>query len=266
MRRGVGLVLAGLGTCLIVFAVLMPTWVTGKVLKFPLNEYATVILTDPNATYFSPAKLTELTGVNMEATYTIKGNAAAGSSSTAVWNQFIYVYDQTNKLPFQTMTRTFAFDRRTALLINCCGSNVNGDSSIEQRGYVGYVLPIGTKKQTYDVFDTNLNKPVPFAYAGIGHVDGTQAYKFTENIPPTQNGTQTVPGSLVDQSAASVTLPQYYEAHTHLLDRPGHRRAAQRDPEREADPQEHRRLHGPGALRRQPGGHASQRRRPGGAR
>ena len=57
------------------------------------------------------------------------------------------------------MTRTFAFDRRTALLVNCCGANVNGDSSIDQRGYLGYVFPIGTQKQTYDVFDTTLNQP-----------------------------------------------------------------------------------------------------------
>ena len=213
MRR-VGLVLAGLGTCLIVFALLVTSWVTGQVIKFPLNEYASVTLTDPNATYFSAAKLTQLTGVNMEATYTIKGNAAAGSSSTAVWNQFIYVYDQTNKQPVQSITRTFAFDRRTAELVNCCGANVNGNSSIQQHGHVGYVLPIGTKKQTYDVFDTNLNKAVPFTYDGIGDVGGTQAYKFTENVAPTQNGTQTVPGSLVNQTAASVTLPQYYQTQT----------------------------------------------------
>src|SRR5579863_5304909 len=167
MRR-VGLVLAGLGTCLIVFGVLVASWVTGQVIKFPLNEYATVTLTDPNATYFSAAKLTEMTGVNMEATYTIKGDAAAGSSSTAVWNQFVYVYDQTNKQPVQSMTRTFAFNRHNAQLVNCCGANVNGSSSVQQHGYVGIVLPIGTKKQTYDVFDTNLSKAVPFTYAGIG--------------------------------------------------------------------------------------------------
>src|SRR5947209_4158275 len=213
MRR-VGLVLAGLGTCLIVFALLVTSWVTGQVIKFPLNQYATVTLADPNASYFSVAKLTELTGVNMEATYTIKGNAAAGSSSTAVWNQFVYVYDQTNKQPVQSMSRTFAFNRRSALLVNCCGAKINGNSSVKQTGYVGYVLPIGTKKQTYDVFDTNLNKAVPFTYAGIGDVEGTQAYKFTETVAPTQNGTQTVPGSLVNQAAASVTLPQYYQTQT----------------------------------------------------
>jgi len=218
MRR-VGLVLAGLGTCLIVFAVLMPIWVSNRVLKFPLNEYASVILTGDNASYFSAAKLTEMNDVNMEATYTIKGNAAAGSSSTAVWNQFVYVYDQSNQLPVQTMTRTFAFDRRTALLVDCCGAHVNGDSSIQQRGYVGYVLPIGTQKQTYDVFDTNLNRPEPFSYAGTDAVGGTEAYRFTENVSPTQNGTQTVPGSLVGMSQATVTLPQYYETHvTYWID------------------------------------------------
>ena len=211
MRRRVGLVLAGLGTCLIVFAVLMPTWVSSRVLKFPLNEYVTATLTASNASYFSPAKLTEVTGVNMEATYTIKGNAAAGSSSTAVWNQFIYIYDQTNKLPVQTMTRTMAFDRRTAQLIDCCGANVNGDSSVEQSGIVGYVFPIGTQQQTYDVFDTNLNKPMPFDYSGTDTVNGIQAYRFVQVVSPTQNGTQVVPGSLVGESQASVVLPQYYE-------------------------------------------------------
>ena len=218
MRR-VGLVLAGLGACLIVFAVLTVTWVSDQVIKFPLNQYASVILTGGNASYFSAAKLTEMTDVNMEATYTIKGNAKAGSDSTAVWDQFVYVYDQSNRLPVQTMTRTMAFDRKTALLTNCCGANVNGDSSIQQRGYVGIVLPIGTQKQTYDVFDVNLNRTVPFHYVGTSNVNGTEAYRFVGTVAPIQNGTQTVPGSLVGMSQASVTLPQYYQSQvTYWID------------------------------------------------
>jgi Porin PorA len=218
MRR-VGLVLAGLGTCLIVFALLMPTWVSSQVVKFPLNIYVSVNLTDSNASYFSAAKLAEQTGVSVEATQTIKGNAAAGSSSTAVWNQFTYVYDQTNKQPIQSTTRTFAFDRKTAQLVNCCGANVNGDSSVKQTGYVGIVLPIGTEKKTYPVFVPDVKKAVPFNYDGIDAVGGTEAYRFVGNIPPTQNGTQTLPGSLVNQSAASVTLPQYFQARiTYWID------------------------------------------------
>ena len=219
MRRTIGLVLIGLATCLIVFAVLMPTYVSSRVVKFPLNQFATATLVDPNASYFSPTKLTPMTGVTMEATYTLRGNAAAGSSSTAVWDQFIYVYDRTNKVPFQTMTRTMAFDRQNAQLTNCCGSNVNGDSSVEQRGVVGYVFPIGTQKQTYDVFDANLLKPVPFTFAGTDTVNGIAAYRFVENVAPTQNGYQTLPGSLAGMSQSTVTLPQFYQTHvTYWID------------------------------------------------
>jgi hypothetical protein len=90
---------------------------------------------------------------------------------------------------------------------------------VQQRGLVGYVFPFGTKKQTYQVFDTTLNKPVPFPYAGTADVRGITTYKFTEDVAPTQVATQTVPGSLVGMSAASVTLPEFYEIHlTYYVD------------------------------------------------
>jgi len=213
MRRVIGLTLAGLGAFLIVTAVLLPTWVSSQVIKFPLNEYESATLTASNASYFSASSLTEKTGVSLEATYTIKGDGAAGTSSTAVWDEYSYVYDTTSKQAVQQMTRRFAFDRKTAVLVDCCGANINGDSSIEQRGYVGYVFPIGTQKQTYDVFDTTLNRPEPFTYSGTMNVQGIEAYKFTENVAPVQVATQTVPGSLVGMTAASVTLPEYYQIH-----------------------------------------------------
>jgi Porin PorA len=203
MRRNIGLVLAGLGAFLIVLAVVLPTWIVGQVAKFPLNEYQTATLTASNASYFSATSLTEKTGVDMQATYTIKGDGPAGTDSTAVWNEYSYVYDKTNRQPVQQMTRRFAFDRKTGELTMCCGANVNGDSSIQQRGLVGYVFPIGTKKQTYQVFDTTLNKPVPFSYAGTATVGGIKTYKFTENVPPTRIGF----------SPLSSTQPEYYQIH-----------------------------------------------------
>jgi hypothetical protein len=214
MRRHViGLILAGVGTFLIVCAVLLPTWVSSQVIKFPLNEYETATLAASNASYFNAGTLTEKTGVSMEATYTIKGNAARGNSSTAVWNEYAYVYDQTNHQAVQQMTRTFAFDRKTGRLVDCCGASVNGNTSVKQRGYVGYVFPIGTQKQTYDVFDTTLNQPVPFGYAGTTTVHGIQAYEFVENVAPRQITEIAVPGSIVGLSAATVTLPEYYSIH-----------------------------------------------------
>jgi hypothetical protein len=194
-------------------AVLLPTWVVGQVVKFPLNEYETATLQASNASYFSESALTERTGVTMEATYTIKGNAGAGNSSTAVWNEYSYVYDLTNHQVVQQMTRTFAFDRKTGQLVNCCGASVNGDKTVRQTGLVGYVFPMGTQKQTYQVFDTTLKKTMPFVYSGTANVHGIQAYEFVENVPPTQTGSVTLPGSFVKSTAASVTLGEYDAEH-----------------------------------------------------
>jgi Porin PorA len=213
MRGVIGLILAGLGAFLILVAILLPTWVSGQVIKFPLNEYETATLRAANASYFSAASLSEKTGVSMEATYTIKGDASKGNSSTAVWSEYSYVYDLTNHQAVQQMTRTFAFDRRTGQLVNCCGASVNGDTSVRQTGLVGYVFPIGTQKQTYQVFDTTLKRPMPFVYSGTTTVHGIQTYEFTENVAPVQIATLPVPGSFVGMKSALVPAPEFDQLH-----------------------------------------------------
>ncbi len=213
MRGIIGLILAGLGAFLILVAVLLPTYVVGQVVKFPLNEYQTATLQATNASYFSPSSLSEKTGVTMEATYTIKGDASKGNSSTAVWNEYSYVYDLTNHQPVQQMSRTFAFDRRTGQLVNCCGASINGDTSVRQTGLVGYVWPFGTQQHTYQVFDTTLMKPMPFVYSGTATVRGIPAYKFIEDVTPTQTGTIQVPGSFVGSSSATVQAPEFDQLH-----------------------------------------------------
>jgi hypothetical protein len=155
----------------------------------------------------------------MEVTDTVKGDGAAGSSSTAVWDEFTYLYDTTNHAEFQYSTRRAAFDRRTGMLVDCCGANIGGNSAIRQTGLSGYVWPFGTQKQTYDVFDTTLLKPMPFRYAGTGTIQGIGVYRFVEQVPPTQTGTQKVPGSLVGSTQQTVTLPQLYAAtNTYWVD------------------------------------------------
>jgi len=203
MRRHVGPILAGLGTSLIVLAVVQPAYIVGQVVRFPLSEYETATLTGTGMSYFSAAKVATVTGVNVRAAYTIKGDPAAGSSSTAVWNEFSYVYDTTNRLPVQMMTRRFAFDRKTAELVNCCGASINHNAHVKQSGVVGYVFPINTRPKTYQVFDTTLNRPVPFTYDGTATVGGVKTYKFVEDVPPTKIGF----------SPLSSTQPEYYQIH-----------------------------------------------------
>ena len=211
MRRVIGFIVAGLGVILIAIAVLLPTYISGQVVKFPLNVDQTATLTGTGVSYFSQTKLTQETGVSMRATYTIKGDAAAGSSSTAVWNQSSSAYDVTHRLPVNSMTRRFAINRRTGELVDCCGANVNGDTAIRQTGFVGYVFPIGTQKKTYEVFDTTLDKAVPFVYSGTADTDGIQTYMFIENVPPTRATTLTVPGSFFGMKASLVKLPEIYQ-------------------------------------------------------
>jgi Porin PorA len=213
MRRVTGLILVVLGVILIAAAILLPTYVSPQIVKFPLNESTSAVLAGTGVTYFSQTKLTEETGATVRATYTIKGDPAAGSASTAVWNQTAAVQDVTHNLPVSTQTRRFAFGRRSAVLVNCCGSNVNGNTKIHQSGIVGYVFPIGTKPQTYQVFDTTLNRAVPFVYEGTATTDGIGTYVFKENVSPTQVTTITVPAAFFHLPGKTVTLPEIYEIH-----------------------------------------------------
>ena len=152
-----------------------------------------------------------VSGATMRVTSTVKGDAAAGTSSTAVWNNFTYLYDVTNRATFQFVTRRAAFDRRTAQLVNCCGASVGGNTAIRQTGLVGFLWPIGTQKTTYQVFDPNLNKPRPARYEGTSTIDGITVYRFVEHVPSTQSGRQTLPESLVGMKGhVDVTLPEYY--------------------------------------------------------
>ena len=82
MRRVTGFTLTVVGVILIVGAILLPTYISGQVLKFPLNESTTATLAGTGVSYFSEVKLVPKTGVSVQATYTIKGDAAAGNSST----------------------------------------------------------------------------------------------------------------------------------------------------------------------------------------
>jgi hypothetical protein len=212
MRRVIAFTLTGLGAFLIVVAVLLRTVIADQVIKFPINTYVVTTLLGSNVSYFSPSLVKPITGATMRVTDTVKGDPNASTSSTAVWNEFIYLYDVTNAKVFNYSSRRAAFDRRTAQLVNCCGANIDGNKSIHQTGLSGYVWPFGTQKTTYNVFDTTLLRPMPYTYEGTGTIHGITVYRFVEQVAPTQAGTQTLPGSLVGSSQPSATLPQYYTA------------------------------------------------------
>lgn len=201
------------GTFFLVSALLCRFTVPGRLARFPLNEYEIMTLRGTNISYFSPAKLTELSGVTMQATYTIKGavtpSRKASVHNVAVWQSFIAIEDLTNHLPFQYTYEQLAMDRSTGRLVNCCGNVIGSNHDLHVAGQ-GYVWPFGTQRHSYQVFDTTMRKPVTVRYAGTATTAGITTYRFIETVHGRQIGTQTLPGSLIGSSAKSVTLPEFY--------------------------------------------------------
>jgi hypothetical protein len=211
MRRVLGVVLTGLGAFLLVLALLFRFYLPGQVIKFPLNEYTVSDLTGTNVTYFSNQTLAEVTGATVRAASTVDGDVAAGSSSTAVWNEVTGVFDITNGpspgTPIAYSSERIAFNRRTGLLVNCCGAAI-GTKQLKMSGQE-FVWPIGTQKKTYQIFDTTLLKPEPVKFTGTSTVDGVNVDVFVEHVVNQQFKTVSVPGSLVGMpSQSSVTLPE----------------------------------------------------------
>lgn len=224
MRRVVWSVLTGVGAFFIVLAIMSRFVVPAQAVKFPLNEFKVGSLEATNASWFSPKSGTELSGATIRITTTVKGDVSAadtlGSANTAAWESFAVVQDTTHNQPIAipAYADEFAFNRKTGVLVPWSGNEVNGKHVSSVSGQ-GFVWPLDAKKQNYQVFDTTLLKPVPFIYKGTTTTGGVPTYVYSANIPPTQIGTEAVPGSLVSLKPAEVNLPEVYSAQeTYYVD------------------------------------------------
>jgi hypothetical protein len=222
MRRVLGVTFTGLGAFLLVLAAMAHFFLPGQVIKFPVNEYSVTRLTGTGVNYFSEATGLPVTGASVRAVATTQGDVSSSTSSTAVWNNITGIFDITNGgnpgTAISYSTERFAFNRRTGVLVNCCGAEV-GTTRVHMSGQ-GYVWPIGTTKKTYQVFDTTMLKPEPAVFSGTSSVDGMSVYIFKETVNDQQFGTVTVPGSLVGiKNQANVAMPEYLtETNTYFVD------------------------------------------------
>jgi hypothetical protein len=198
-----GLLLAGLASFFTASALIPGSPITGYSPTAPLDVHQAENLTATGASYLDPATLREVTGASITVTETITGLSSAGNSSATIWNVYTSTYDTDSNQQLEPSSRTLVFDRTTGALVNCCHENVNGNGLVRQSGIAGYVFPVGTRKQTYDVFDSILQAPEPFRYSGTGTVDGITVYRFTESISAAEAG----------YSQVSFRDPQRYSMH-----------------------------------------------------
>jgi Porin PorA len=214
-RRGrLHVVLAGAGAFLLVAGLLLRFYAAPQLIAAPVDLYEQDTLVSPHASYFDQGALVTRNNVRLTYTLTVRGDQDASTSTTGVWDSFASLADPQRHNVINTVYQRYAFDRRTGQLSMCCGASVNDSTSVHQSG-IGLFWPIGTKKQTYSVFDNNSMKAWPAAYTGEAQDTGVQTYEFVQHVPATLVDQMTgVPTSLlgIPGPSQNVVANRYYQA------------------------------------------------------
>lgn len=220
MKRGVGIVLVGLGVFLLVLGGLLRFAVVPAVAKAPLSPgESTDGVTQTNqagvaAKLFDPATLTERTDVPLVATRFTRGDVPASqqpdalAQDLAIYDSFVRVEDNAGVVVTASTIRV-AFNRVTSELSNCCGANYDG-AEIAFSGINPLKFPMFTEARDYDYFDATLQETVPISYIGTEQVEGVSTYRFEQQIEARQIGTLEVPGELVGSPLPNFVAPRYY--------------------------------------------------------
>ena len=213
-RGRLRVVLAGVGAFLLVAGLLLRFYAAPQLIAAPTSVYEQDVLVSPQASYFDEGALVTRHNVRLTYTLTIRGDQRASNDTTGVWDTFASLADPRRHNVVNTVSQRYAFNRRTGQLSNCCGASINDSTQIRQSG-IGLFWPIGTKKQTYSVFDNNSMKAWPATYVGQVKDTGVQTYEFTQHVPATKVDVMTgVPTSLLGISGPSrnVVANRYWEA------------------------------------------------------
>jgi Porin PorA len=178
-------VMAGLGAFLMVFGLLLRLYVAPRLIAAPAGFNIMISLVAAHASYFDESALTTRSDATLTYSETIRGDAGASTGTIAVWDQFTVLEDLTRNVQLIATFQRSAFNRRTGELTNCCGASVNDDTQVRQDGLGVAFWPLGTRKTTYQVYDTDTERAWPAAYSGTDVVQGLLTYRFTQRIPVT---------------------------------------------------------------------------------
>lgn len=220
----------GLGAALLIAALLLSTYTTGKIAKIPLNIDATLI-SEGSGDTFDPESLNSQRFVVdkdvplvMQQQITVESPANADVVTLQVGSTLRRSDQQQDKGLLLAMVDTVTLDRKTALAVS---SENNPGGAIQKPRAIGdedpptnialphegltYRFPFDTEKKTYPFFDPIAQKAFDANYAGEDDVNGLTTYKFSQNVGYDADGKLVEPvkyASLYDDDADSqVTAP-----------------------------------------------------------
>ncbi|MET7329373.1 DUF3068 domain-containing protein [Nonomuraea sp. NPDC005650] len=214
MGRISTLVLIGFGAFFIALAPLLKFWAAGQVISAPANQFGITRLEAKSAQYFSLQDLKVLTG-DLQIFVTTRGDVKEANSQRVVWDEATVVNDVTNSRPqIDLSERRSAFDRRTGVGLNCCGSNID-KAPVTLEGQI-YKFPFDVEKKTYKVFNGTVGKAFDAKFVREDNVNGLPVYVFEQDVPPTKTETRSAPANVlgVTGTTGDVQVDRWYDGKT----------------------------------------------------
>ena len=225
MVRLASLGIIGLGSALLIAALLLSTYTSGKIRKIPLNIDQTLVSTGPG-TAMDPASLSAGAGgkfvidknvplVSQQA-MTVETPANAKVVTFQVGTTVRRSDKQKDNGLLLAMVDTVTLNRGTAEAVSDDerpGGSVQKPRTIEDdkpatnialpHDGLSYRFPFNTEKKSYPYFDPVAQKAFDANYDGEEDVNGLTAYRFTQNVGYDADGKLTQPikyASLYDKN------------------------------------------------------------------
>ncbi|MEV4224454.1 DUF3068 domain-containing protein [Nonomuraea sp. NPDC049725] len=185
-RTTLALVLAAAGAFLLTLVPLMRWHVSARVFVAPLEQQTMTRSVAESATYLDPATMKPQRGPLVLTRWLI-GDVLAGDERRAVWTESVSLATRDDRR-LDYHERRLAFNRRTGVIVNCCGEYLDEDARIKQSGQA-YRWPFRAEPGDYTLFDLRLRRAVPVTYEGVERVRGVETHRYAQRTPR-----QLVPG------------------------------------------------------------------------
>lgn len=224
MRRFAAPVLIGLGTFLIVGALLLKFYAYPRLAVVPEDQNSVTELSATGATVFDVSTLQQIT-TDLSIKATTRGDVKAAEKApdgAVVWVGTQTVKKSDGGIISQSSDIT-AMDETTAEAVNCCGVSVdvvNGVGTPVVRKGLVFKFPFNTEKKDYQVWDDTLGAAATAKYAGESEILGMKVYKFTMDIPETVVGTREVPASVLGLEGDLVNADSTYAVQRQIFVEP----------------------------------------------
>ena len=206
MRRFAGLALVLVGAFLLGSAAMSRFYLPGRLVVTPIDQYAQTVAPGPG-TYLDVETQTEKSG-DLVAQRTLKGDVAASSADTAVWDVLAVLETGDGTFVRATQDRV-AVDRKTARGGELLRRGRRRQPTRHEG--VSYKFPFDTEQREYQFWDVNSRQAYPARYVSEEQVQGLTVYKFVQQIPGQELRKQEVPASLVGEPGTSFEAPVWYE-------------------------------------------------------